>query len=193
VSDQQTGGKAKVDYSLFKRILGGSRFVISVAAIGAFLASMTLLLYGVGVVVVTIKDLLSDLHFDEKGTKSLSLIFIQLVDTFLLGTVIYIIAIGLFELFVDDDLPTPKWLHISTLDDLKEKMVGVVIVLLGVTFLSQATNWSGDRSIIYFGVAIGFVIISLVLSTTFTQLIGKKKNASKAEPDTESRSADEFQ
>ncbi|CAN5524684.1 YqhA family protein [soil metagenome] len=166
-------------YSLTQQLLGGSRIVITLAAIGAFLASMTLLLYGVGVVIVTIKDLLQDLHFNEKGAKHLSLTFIQLVDTFLLGTVIYIIAIGLYELFVDDNLPTPKWLHITTLDDLKEKMIGVVIVLLGVTFLAQATDWSGDRSIMYLGVAIGLVIISLMLTTTFAQMVGKKKASEK--------------
>lgn len=179
MSDPKSDPEPTTPYTLTQRLLGGSRFVITLAAIGAFLASMTLLLYGVGVVIVTIKDLLSDLHFNEKGAKNLSLTFIQLVDTFLLGTVIYIIAIGLYELFVDDNLPTPKWLHISTLDDLKEKMVGVVIVLLGVTFLSQATDWSGDKSILYFGVAIGLVIVSLVLSTTFAQLTGKKKDATK--------------
>jgi uncharacterized membrane protein YqhA len=176
VPDHQADAETRAPFNAAQRILGGSRFVITLAAIGAFLASMTLLLYGVGVVIVTIKDLLSDLHFNEKGAKNLSLTFIQLVDTFLLGTVIYIIAIGLYELFVDDNLPTPKWLHITTLDDLKEKMIGVVIVLLGVTFLAQATDWSGDRSIIWFGIAIALVIASLVLATTFAQLIGKKKN-----------------
>lgn len=181
MAEHQQNGDESLHYGMARRMLGGSRYVITVAALGAFLASMTLLLYGVGVVFVTIKDLLSDLHFNEKGAKNLSLTFIQLVDTFLLGTVIYIVAIGLFELFVDDDLPTPKWLHITTLDDLKEKMVGVVIVLLGVTFLSQATNWSGDKSIIYFGVAIALVITSLVLTTTFVQLVGKKKNTPKEE------------
>lgn len=179
MSDHHSDQAPIVPYTAVQRLLGGSRFVITLAAIGAFLASMTLLLYGVGVVIVTIKDLLYDLHFNEKGAKHLSLTFIQLVDTFLLGTVIYIIAIGLYELFVDDNLPTPNWLHITTLDDLKEKMVGVVIVLLGVTFLSQATDWSGDKSILYFGVAIALVIFSLVLTTTFAQLIGKKKDESK--------------
>ncbi len=168
-------------YSITKRLLGGSRFVISLAVLGAFLASMTLLLYGIGVVVVTIKDLLSDLHFSEKGAKSLSLSFIQLVDIFLLGTVIYIIALGLYELFVDDDLPMPKWLHIKTLDDLKEKMVGVVIVLLAVTFLSQATDWHGDKSIIYLGVAVALVIAALVLSTTFSRIGDHGEKKPKAE------------
>lgn len=43
--------------------------------------------------------------------------------------------------------------------------VGVVIVLMGVTFLSAAINWEGGKAIIYFGVANALVITSLILAT----------------------------
>jgi uncharacterized membrane protein YqhA len=151
-------------YSPVQRLLGSSRWIILLAVIGAFFSAMVLLLYAAGVVFVTIKDLVTDLHFNEKGAKELSVTFIQLVDLFLLGTVIYIIAIGLYELFIDDSLPMPGWLHIGTLDSLKEKLIGVVILLLGVTFLGQAVTWSGDDGIIYFGGAIALVIFGLVAS-----------------------------
>ena len=75
-------------FSLAKRMLGGSRWVIFFAVIGTFLSAMTLLLYSVGVVIKTIWDLLTDLHFSEKYAKTLSLTFISMIDLFLLGTVI---------------------------------------------------------------------------------------------------------
>lgn len=156
-------------YSPVQRLLGSSRWIILLAVIGAFLSAMVLLVYAAGVVFVTIKDLVTDLHFSEKGAKELSVTFIQLVDLFLLGTVIYIIAIGLYELFIDDSLPMPGWLHIGTLDSLKEKLIGVVILLLGVTFLGQAVTWSGDDGIIYFGAAIALVIFGLVASMFVTR------------------------
>jgi len=156
-------------YSPVQRLLGSSRWIILLAVIGAFFSAMVLLVYAAGVVFVTIKDLVGDLHFNEKGAKELSVTFIQLVDLFLLGTVIYIIAIGLYELFIDDSLPMPGWLHIGTLDSLKEKLIGVVILLLGVTFLGQAVTWSGNENIIYFGGAIALVILGLVASMIVTR------------------------
>ncbi len=155
-------------FSLAKRMLGGSRWVIFLAVIGTFLSAMTLLLYSVGVVIKTIWDLLADLHFSEKYAKTLSLTFISMIDLFLLGTVIYIISLGLYELFVDDDLPMPKWLKIDSIEALKEKLLGVVIVLLGVTFLGQVMSWTGGRDIFYLGTGIALVIISLVAAMKFT-------------------------
>jgi uncharacterized membrane protein YqhA len=156
-------------YSPVQRLLGSSRWIILLAVIGAFFSAMALLLYAAGVVFVTVKDLITDLHFSETGAKELSVTFIQLVDLFLLGTVIYIIAIGLYELFIDDSLPMPGWLRIDTLDSLKEKLIGVVILLLGVTFLGQAVTWTGNQNIIYFGAAIALVIAGLVASMLVTR------------------------
>src|SRR2546430_666113 len=84
-----------------------------------------------------------------------------MIDLFLLGTVLYIVALGLYELFIDDRLPMPAWLLIQDLDDLKNKLIGVVIVLLGVTFLGKVVTWDGDRNILFFGGASALVIIAL--------------------------------
>src|SRR6478736_6753636 len=158
-------------FSVAQRMLGGSRWVIFFAVVGTFLSAMTLLLYSVGVVIKTIWDLLTGLHFSEKEAKALSLTFISMIDLFLLGTVIYIISLGLYELFVDDDLPMPKWLKIDSIEALKEKLLGVVIVLLGVTFLGQVMSMSttdGGKNIFYLGIGIAVVIISLVAAMKFS-------------------------
>jgi len=166
--DEQFPQKEMRHFSLAKRMLGGSRWVIFIAVIGTFLSAMVLLLYSVGVVIKTIWDLLTDIHFSEKEAKALSLTFISMIDLFLLGTVIYIISLGLYELFVDDDLPMPRWLKIDSIEALKEKLLGVVIVLLGVTFLGQVMSWSGGRDIFYLGVGIAAVVVSLVAAMRFT-------------------------
>lgn len=158
-------------FTIAQRMLGGSRWVIFAAVLGTFLSAMTLLLYSVGVVVRVTWDTIRNLHFDEKQAKALSLSFINLVDLFLLGTVIYIVSLGLYELFVDDDLPMPKWLKIDSVEALKEKLLGVVIVLLGVTFLGQVMSMSttdGGKNIFYLGIGISVVIVSLVAAMKFT-------------------------
>jgi uncharacterized membrane protein YqhA len=71
------------------------------------------------------------------------------------------IALGLYELFINTDLKLPEWLQIRTFDDLKLKLVGVVIVVLAVLFLGQVVAWNGERDLLRFGAGIAVVIAAL--------------------------------
>jgi uncharacterized membrane protein YqhA len=75
--------------------------------------------------------------------------------------VLYVIAIGLYELFIDDRIPLPAWLVITDIDDLKHKLISVVIAVLGVVFLGQVMSWDGERNLQSLGIAIGAVIGAL--------------------------------
>ncbi|MBA2682111.1 MAG: YqhA family protein [Ktedonobacteraceae bacterium] len=146
---------------MLRRILAGSRYLMVIAVIGSFLASIVVLVYG-GLTVISIGlGAFSHGAFNVDGAKHLSVEFIEVIDLLLLGTVLYIIALGLYELFIDETLPTPSWLVITSLDDLKAKLTGVIIVLLAVTFLAEVVNWNGGSSIIYLGVAVGLVLLAL--------------------------------
>ena len=83
---------------------------------------------------------------------------------------------GLYELFVDDTLDLPHWLQIHTLDDLKNKLTSVIIVVMGVIFLSQVVKWDGERDLIRLGIPIAVVIAAL---TWFLQF-STKHSAEKA-------------
>jgi uncharacterized membrane protein YqhA len=99
------------------------------------------------------------------ASKHLALELIQLTDLFLLGVVLYIVGLGLYELFIDPALPTPAWLSTHTLDDLKQRLLGVIVVLLSVTFLSDVVDWDGNTSVLALGAAVGVVLLPLVLLT----------------------------
>ena len=103
--------------------------------------------------------------------KGLILGVIELTDLFLLATVLYVIAIGLFELFIDDRVVLPRWLEIHDLDDLKEKLIGVIVLVLAVLFLGQVATWDGSRDLLGYGTATALVIAAL---TWFVSLTGKK-------------------
>jgi len=70
-------------------------------------------------------------------------------------------ALGIYELFIDPEFPAPAWLRIETLDDLKERLVAVVVVLLGVTFLSYVVDLKANWNILEIGVAIAAVLAGL--------------------------------
>lgn len=143
-----------------KQILSASRYLIIIAVICIFLAATTLLIYGTFLTGDIILDLIATAKVSTKGSKDLLLSLIELVDLFLLTTVLYIISVGLYELFIAE-LNLPPWLIITDLDMLKDKLIGVVIVVLSVLFLGQVISWDGQRDLLGFGAAIALVIGTL--------------------------------
>jgi uncharacterized membrane protein YqhA len=139
-----------------KKLLGSSRYLILLAVIAAFAAAVTLLIFGAYETGLEIYHILQG-----ELPKSVATVFIEIADLFLLGVVMYIIALGLYELFIDDSVPVPQWLEIHTLDDLKAKLISVVIVVMGVLFLKQIVSWDGERNLLTFGGGIALVIAAL--------------------------------
>jgi len=146
---------------MLSRFLASSRYLVMIAVIGSFLSATAILIYGGIEVILLIRDAFFSGKIDGKVAKSLLVSFIEIVDLFLLGTVIYIIAIGLYELFIDDQIRLPDWLEIHTLDDLKDKLIGVIVVVLAVLFLGQIVAWDGQRDLLSYGVSIALVIAAL--------------------------------
>jgi len=91
------------------------------------------------------------------------------VDIFLLGTVLFIIAAGLYQLFVDADLPLPHWLVITTIEDLKARLAGVIVVGMIVAFLGYVVDWDGGTDIVAPGIAISAVVIAIAVYFRLTR------------------------
>ena len=88
---------------------------------------------------------------------------IKQADYALLATVLYVLALGLYSLFVDDRIPMPRWLRIHDLGQLKELLAGVVVVAIAVIFLGQALTWDGTSDLLAPGLASAAVIAALAL------------------------------
>jgi uncharacterized membrane protein YqhA len=146
---------------MVKRILASSRYLIIIAVLGTFLTSILVLVYG-GITVggVAFETFVHG-TFTPDSAKHLEIECIEIIDLFLLGSVLYIVALGLYELFIDSSLPLPSWLVIESLDDLKSRLIAVIIVLLVVTFLSFVVSWDGSFNILALGAAIGLVLFGL--------------------------------
>ncbi len=141
--------------------LSRSRLLVFVAVAGSFVCACALLGYGAWEVLTLVGQLLSGA---AKG-KLLLLHAIEAIDTFLLATLCYVVALGLYELFVDETIQVPEWLAIHTLDDLKSKLLGVVVTLLGVLFLGQVVTWDGARDLQGYGFAVAAVIAAITFYT----------------------------
>jgi uncharacterized membrane protein YqhA len=138
-----------------------SRFVAMFAVLGTALSAIAVYIYGAAFVGVTVWEAVTHGAPSEDGLKHLTIQLVESTDAFLLGTVLYIVSIGFFQLFIDSDVDIPGWMRITNLDQLKSKLVGVIVVLLSVTFLGKVSNWQSGTEIAYLGVAIAAVIIAL--------------------------------
>ena len=154
---------APARFGVVPRLLAGSRYLIAVAVAGLLLSAATLILYGAVVVVATVARTVTAGAVGTDGAKRLTVDFIELADAFLLGAVLVIVAVGLYELFIEPDLPVPDWLRVRTLDELKGKFVGVVVLLHGVTFLPYIVDWDGRATILHAGLAVAAVIVAFAV------------------------------
>ncbi len=142
----------KVVGSLVSRIV-----ILPVAA--TMIAALALMLYGLTETWRYVQDLF--FAAERLHGEAALLHAIEIVDLFLLATVVQVVSLGLYQLYFKQDLAVPRWLKIETLDDLKSKLVGVVITVLAVFFLGQAVTWKSGPDILYLGGAVALVIVGL--------------------------------
>ena len=148
---------------MLTRLLGKSHYLILLPVFGALLGAVVIFVYDIITTVVLTVQVFTAGAYNETGLKDVAVAFIKLLDLFLLGTVLYIVALGLYELFIDPQIPMPAWLHIDSINTLKEKLLTVVAVLLVVSFLGVATEWKEGTDIFYYGGAIALVVAAVAL------------------------------
>lgn len=131
-----------------------------------------------GAIVLTVMSLVTTGHVvvetiqGSLGSKELLVEFVELADIFLLAVVLYVMALGLYSLFISDDLPLPHWLEFHTLNDLKEKLIAIVGVALAVYFFGRVVGGDTPTNVLLEGVGIAAVIIALAY---FMKNVLKKK------------------
>lgn len=146
---------------MFTKLFAASRYLILLAVVGSLVAATLVMLFGIFDLFRILLDVLQANIYAEDVTKKVSVGAIELIELFLLGTVLYVVSLGLYQLFIEKDVAVPAWLRIATLDNLKERLLATVLVMLAVSFFGYAVTWDGGWSIVAVGIAIGFVIIGI--------------------------------
>jgi uncharacterized protein (TIGR00645 family) len=86
---------------------------------------------------------------------------IEVMDIFLIATVLFIFALGVYELFIGK-LSLPEWLVIRNLHDLKVKLSSVVIMVMGIHFLKHLVEWQDPMGTLLFGLSVAVVSAALI-------------------------------
>ena len=165
------------------RILSVSRYLVVLGVLTSLILAVALLVAALaraGVLVYTLMPAL----FASSTLKALAVGSIEIADVLLIAVVLYVVATGLYELFVGD-VDLPDWIVINNLEDLKDKLLSIVVAILDVTFLVQVVNWDGTSNLLPFGLAIGAVVISLAIFNYLQKLaVGKKQVNQKVDKET---------
>ncbi len=115
-------------------------------------------------------------EFSPKVAKKVAIVTVETLDLFLIATMAYLTAYGLYKLFVASrEFEGPIRIKIPDLTTLKNKIVGVVIAALGVTFFGKVAQEEISTDVMYEGIGFAAVIIALAFVINY----GKSKTVSK--------------
>jgi uncharacterized membrane protein YqhA len=140
-----------------RRLIEISRFAVVLPAMATLIGGIVLMIFGaVGIILASLATILS-----RAPLKDTIVSILTSVDAILLGTVLLVIGYGLYELFVDSELEIPQWLEINTLDDLKAKLIGVIVAIIAVIFVGVLVDARSANDVMYYGAGAGAVIAAL--------------------------------
>ncbi len=152
-----------------KKLLGLTRYAVVVPAIASIVGALLLMGQGSVEMVKVVIDAITD----GAALKETIVDVLTAVDAILLGTVLLVIGYGLYELFIDADIEVPLWLRVRDLDDLKSKLIGVVVAIVAVVFVGVFVDSNRADEVIAYGVGAGALVIGLAVFAFASRKEGK--------------------
>ena len=147
-----------------------TRYVVFVPAIASIIGALLLMAQGSVEMILAVIDTVTNGY----GLKETIVEVLTAVDAILLGTVLLVIGYGLCELFIDADLDVPAWLRVRDLDDLKSKLIGVVVAIIAVVFVGVFVDSNRASDVISYGVGAGALVLGLAIFAYATRKEGSK-------------------
>ncbi len=163
---------------LFEGSLWNSRFVILTAVVGSLVAGFVIFYMATVDVYFLFQHALhyADASLTEEARKALhdSTVshIVEVVDGYLLATVMLIFSLGLYELFISDidqahgSKASSKILVINNLDDLKARLAKVILMIMIVTLFEEALHMKLETplDLVYLGASITLIALALYFS-----------------------------
>ena len=156
----------------FEKFLWSFRYITIHAVILSILSAFTLIVIGSWDIIEAV--IFYNPLFDTSISSNNELLFklISAIDLFLIGIVLLIFGFGIYELFVSEiDFANSKFtestLKIRDLDQLKNKIIKVIIIVLIVKFFEKvlkfSENFTTPMDILYFGLSILSICVGYYL------------------------------
>jgi len=156
----------------FEKGLWSLRYIVILSVILSIVSSIALFIIGSWDILQAI--IFKNPLFDSTITNNNDLLFgiISSIDLFLIGIVLLIFGFGVYELFISEiDFAKGKFsdstLKIKSLDQLKNKIIKVIIIVLIVKFFEKILKLSADfatpTDLLIFGCSILTICIGYYL------------------------------
>ncbi len=145
--------------------------MVLIAVVSSLISALVLFLVGLYEVFHLLYLFAAEYSYQDFYAKLLSVI-IASVDLFLIGTFLLVFALGLYELFIskidpaENDPLGQRVLVIKNLEDLKEKLGRLVIMVLIVSFFKQVLHLQYKSPLETLYIAFGVLLIALALYFT---------------------------
>ena len=156
----------------FENFLWSTRFIVIIAVVLSIISSISLFLIGGWDIIQA--TVLNNPLFNQEISNSNNLVFkiFSSIDLFLIGIVLLIFGFGVYELFISEiDFAKGKFadstLKINSLDQLKNKIIKVIIIVLIVKFfekvLKLSQNFTTPNDLLLFSISILSICIGYYL------------------------------
>lgn len=167
----------RIEY-LFESALWQIRLVVLVAVIASAIAAVAIFY------MATVDAFYTVLHLVDYASPSLAaearqalhastvVHVVEVIDGYLLGAVLLIFALGLYELFISKLDPahasetSSNVLVIRSLDDLKTRLGKVILMILIVNFFQHATGLTFEEPLHLLYLAAGIALVGVALYLT---------------------------
>ena len=162
----------------FERALSLSRVVVVVPVIVLLLSAMASFAYGTDVFVRSVTHVVDDPQLTSHNLGFLLL----LTDLFLIGATLMIAAFGFYDLFIGrtgasgPGARLPGWLRMHDLNDLKARVISMIILVAGVSFVDVVVESKGGLDTLYLGVGVAVVIAALTAFLHFGRMDGGERS-----------------
>ena len=144
------------------KILENSKYVVIVAVLSLMVAAIVTFLWGAWKTVLFVLLLTGSSSAESQAVLAL----LDMMDTFLIGTVLFIFSLGLYELFIGR-LQTPEWLVIDDLGKLKAKLSDVIVVFMAIKFLDKLLQAKNYQDVFWFAASVAVVAAVLIAFNYF--------------------------
>jgi uncharacterized membrane protein YqhA len=144
---------------MLKKLLERGGLVVIIPVITLFISAMIFGLYGAYLTIDAIVKFVTAPA--QREVVELVPKFFSVIDMFLLAMVLYLFALGLYELFVGK-LNIPAALSIESVDELKAKLASVIILFVAIAYVKLLVDWRNPVETLLFGAATGILIAVLI-------------------------------
>jgi len=139
------------------KFLEKTRYLSIVGVVSLLLASVAAFGWGAAKTVNALRVIATSYGQDPYIAISL----IELVDSFLIATALFVFAVSMYELFINK-LALPDWMLAHNLHELKSKLGGVIILVMVVKFLEHLVEWKYPYDSLLFAIAVAIVSAALI-------------------------------